>query len=223
LQSDVQMSLSGLFRPLLSVLQKPNHLRAFGLIALMMFSSFLVIPFISVYTVANVHIPEKQLALIYFAGGFATLFTSRFIGKIADKVGAKKMFIGLSLIAVISIFLTTHLQPGPIWMVLLVSTLFFIVVPARMIPSGVIVNAAADPHTRGTFLSLSGAIQSLVQGGASLVAAYIISRNSAGEILHYDIVGYLSIAFVLFSIVWVGFVRPFSVVLLSSASSRPNV
>jgi predicted MFS family arabinose efflux permease len=195
----------GLFKPLIAVLQVPAHLRAYALVALLLFSSFMVIPFISVYAVANVHIPEKQLSLIYLIGGAATFFTSRYVGKYTDKLGARKMFQIMSIVSIVSVLITTHLVPVPIWIVLLSSTLFFIVVPARMIPSMTMINAMAVPSTRGTFMSLLGAVQSTVQGLAALLATLIISRSSTGELEHYNWVGYCSVGFIAASLAWVAY------------------
>jgi predicted MFS family arabinose efflux permease len=195
----------GLFKPLIAVLKVPAHLKAYGLIALLLFSSFMVIPFISVYAVANIHIPEKQLSLIYLMGGAATFFTSRYVGKYTDKLGARKMFQIMSIVSIASVLITTHLVPVPIWIVLLSSTLFFIVVPARMIPSMTLINAMAVPATRGTFMSLLGAVQSTVQGCAALLATLIISRSSSGELLHYNWVGYCSVMFIVASLAWVAY------------------
>jgi predicted MFS family arabinose efflux permease len=195
----------GLFRPLIEVVKNPNHIKAYGLVALLLFSSFMVIPFISVYAVANIHIPEKQLSLIYLMGGAATFFTSRYVGKLTDQLGARKMFQIMSVVAIASVLITTHLVPVPIWVVLLSSTLFFIVVPARMIPSMTMINAMAVPHMRGTFMSLLGAVQSTVQGLAALLATLIISRSSTGELQHYHWVGYCSVAFIIASLAWVAY------------------
>jgi predicted MFS family arabinose efflux permease len=60
-----------------AVLRDANHLRALAFIALIMLSGFMVIPYITLYSVANVGIRQEDLYLIYLAGGCATFFTSR--------------------------------------------------------------------------------------------------------------------------------------------------
>jgi predicted MFS family arabinose efflux permease len=191
-----------LFGPLLAVVGYSQHLKAYGLMALVVASSFLVIPYISVYTVANVHLPAKQLSLVYLLGGIAALLASRFIGLGVDKLGPLTMFKLLSGLSIVSVFLTTHMVPAPIWLVLIVSTLFFIAVPSRMAPTMAMMAAVALPSMRGTFLSLNGALQSTMQGLAAFTAAMIISRNQAGEIEHFGIVGIVSIVLIIAGVLW---------------------
>ena len=75
-----------------AVFANRNHLNAFALTATLMFAGFSVIPFISPYMVANVGLAETDLPYLYFAGGLATLFTSRWIGRLSDRHGKKRMF-----------------------------------------------------------------------------------------------------------------------------------
>jgi predicted MFS family arabinose efflux permease len=63
------------------LLSNPLHIRAFGLTFLMLVSHMMVIPFISPVLVANHGIAPQQIAWIYMAGGAATFFTSRRIGR----------------------------------------------------------------------------------------------------------------------------------------------
>ncbi|MET0917614.1 MAG: MFS transporter [Burkholderiales bacterium] len=55
----------------------PNHRRAFALITVLMCSVFTIVPFIAAYNVANVGVAEVDLAVIYFAGGAASLVRGR--------------------------------------------------------------------------------------------------------------------------------------------------
>ncbi len=194
--------LAGLINPIKQVLTVAAHRRAYLLVILVVGSSFLVIPFISVYTVANVHLPAKQLSLVYFIGGAMALLASGLIGRLTDQIGTQKTFTYLNCAAIVSVLVTTNMVPAPLVVVLLVSTFFFIVVPTRMVPAMAMVNAAVTPQLRGTFMSLNSALQSTVQGVTALIAASIIGRNSANELERYGWVGALSALFVLMAIFW---------------------
>ena len=52
-----------------------------------MFGTFLVVPFISPYFVANVGVREEDLPWIYVGGGASALVTSPLIGRWADRSG----------------------------------------------------------------------------------------------------------------------------------------
>jgi predicted MFS family arabinose efflux permease len=199
LQASTKPSLMG---PIKQVLSISAHRRAYVLMALVTGSSFLVIPYISVYTVTNVHLPVDKLTFVYLIGGAAALVASRFIGQWTYKLGVQKMFRYLNFASVVSITLTTNLVPVPIAVVLLVSTLFFVVVPTRMVPSMTLVNAAAVPQLRGTFMSLNSALQSTVQGLAAFLAALIIGRDSQNEMVRYGWVGALAVVLCLVAVLW---------------------
>ncbi|MEO8170794.1 MAG: hypothetical protein ABI575_08015 [Oxalobacteraceae bacterium] len=163
-------------------------------VALLMMAGFTVIPYIALYTTANVGMPESFIAIIYLCGGAATFFTSRAIGALADRHGKIVLFRWIALASFIPLLITTHLTPVAWWLVLLNSTVFFILVPGRMIPGMALVSSAAHPQVRGTFMSLVSSVQMFSSGLASLLAGLIITRTPSGQIAHYDLVGYLAVA-----------------------------
>ena len=178
---------------MLAVLREANHLRALAFMALIMFSGFTVIPYITIYSVANVGIRQEDLYLIYLAGGTATFFTSRLIGRLADRHGKVRIYRLVALLSMAPLLIQTHLMPVPLWLMIVVSTLFFIFVPGRMVPAMALVTSAAQPRLRGTFLSITGATQQLASGVASYIGGLIIAQDAAGQILRYDLVGYLAV------------------------------
>lgn len=199
--------LAAVFAPLRAVLADPNHLRAFAFVTLLMLSSFTVIPFISAYNVLNVGVAEASLPWIYFAGGAATLVTSQRIGRWADRAGKPRVYRILALASFVPLFALTHLPPVPLWVVLVVNTVFFVIVPARMIPGMAIVTSAAQPALRGAFMSLNSAVQSLASGLGALLAGLIVTRSADGRLEHFDVVGWIAMAFALAGVWWVRRVR----------------
>ncbi len=63
------------------VFGEANHLRIFAFSALLVFSGFLVFPFMAPYLVTNVGVSEAQLPLVYLVAGIAALLTARLAGK----------------------------------------------------------------------------------------------------------------------------------------------
>jgi predicted MFS family arabinose efflux permease len=189
------------------VVRDGNHLRALMLTALIMFSGFTVIPYITIYLTANAGIAQADIPLIYLAGGCATLFTSRLIGRLADAYGKVRIYRLVALISLAPLFIQTHLMPVPLWLLLVCTTIFFIFVPGRMVPAMAIVTSAAQPNLRGTFLSMNGAVQSMASGVASFLGGAMISVNAAGNIVGYDRVGYLAMVATLAAMAFVGTIR----------------
>jgi predicted MFS family arabinose efflux permease len=182
-------------------------LRAYCFVALLMMAGFTVIPYIALYYTTNVGMTDQFITVIYLCGGAATFFTSRLIGKLADRHGKLRAFRWLALAAMLPMLVTTHLVPVPWWLVLINATAFFILVPGRMIPGMAMVTAAALPQVRGTFMSLSASVQMLASGFASLLAGLIITRNAAGQVEHFNIVGYIAVACGLLSLWLAGRLR----------------
>ncbi|TFV93209.1 MFS transporter [Algoriphagus kandeliae] len=182
------------------VTSNPNQMRAITLSVMMMFGQFMIIPFLSPYTVANVGFTELQLTYIYMAGGAFTIFTSPWVGKMSDKYGKLRIFTIFMTLNVIPIAIITHLGVTPIPFVLMVSTMFFVTSNGRYVPAAAIITGTAKPENRGSFLSFNSAIQQLATGLASLIAGMIIGENAAGQLTNYNIVGYLAIGFSLLCI-----------------------
>lgn len=170
-----------------------NQMKAISLTIMMMLGQFTIIPFISPYMVANVGFTEMQLTYIYMAGGAFTIFTSPWVGQLTDRHGKVKVFTIFMALNVIPIALITHLGPTAIVLVLMVTTLFFVTSNGRMVPAAALITGTARPENRGSFLSFNSAVQQLAAGLASFVAGLILAEGAGGELLHYNIVGYLAI------------------------------
>ena len=192
------------------VLASANHRRAFLLVALVMFAGFSVIPYLAPYMVQNVGLRESQLAVLYFFGGAATLFTSRWIGRQVDLHGKQRVFRIVAIASSVPIVISTHLPPVSLLVATLVSMLFMTIVSGRFVPLMALVNAAAEPGQRGSFLSLSGAVQQACAGLGSLAAGMIIGRGAAGELTRYGWVGWLAAGLTLVAVLWAPRVRSVS-------------
>lgn len=178
-----------------SILVQKNYLQAFSLTSALSFGIFGIIPFISPYFVKNVGFPEEELPLLYLVGGIFTIVTARVVGVLTDKVGSFQVFRALVFIAVIPILLLTNLPPVPIWMALIVSTLFTMFGSARFIPAMTLVSAVVKPEDRGTFMSLENAGRQISSGVAAQLGGIIIGATAVGELTNYNIVGIWAIAF----------------------------
>lgn len=189
-ENSIKHSLKTLFH----FFKNRSTLSALSLTFVMVLGQFALIPFISPYMVFNVGFSEKQLAWIYLCGGTASFIVSPLIGRIADKMGHKTVFIASAGLSIVPIFLITTLGKVSIPIALLVTTSFFIVVTGRIVPVMTIVSSAASPKNRGAFMSLNTCIQHIAAGLGSMISARIIFQQSNGELLHYPIAGFMAIA-----------------------------
>jgi predicted MFS family arabinose efflux permease len=191
-------------RQMLRVAIEPNHLRAMLLTCLVIFGGFTVIPYITLYTIANVGIASDEIPAIYFLGGAATLVTARLIGALADRFGKIIVFRMVAIGACIPVLLVTHLAEVSLILWLAITTLFFILVSGRMVPLLAIVGAAVKPQERGTFLSLNGTVQSMAMGLASMIGGLFITQTPDGVISGYGWVGLVAASFNVLAALWVG-------------------
>ena len=182
------------FSAMFEVLRDTNHLRALLFGALIIFAGFTVIPYITVFAVYNVGISQHDIPFVYFAGGAATLFTARLIGRWADASGKVEVYRIIAVAAMVPILVITHLDTEPLWVWLLCTTGFFVLVSGRFIPAMAVITSAAQPRLRGTFMSLNSTTQSLAMGLATTLGGFIITQDKAGLIVGYPIVGYIAVA-----------------------------
>jgi predicted MFS family arabinose efflux permease len=190
-----------------SVLSDANHQKALMLSASMMFASFTVIPYITIYMQTNRIMAPEQIPYIYLCGGVATLFWSRWVGIWTDRLGKLQTFRRMAVLSIIPLMLTTLMQPVPLVVALLVSTAFFLGMNGRMIPGMALLTSAADPQRRGTFMTLNGAVQSAAMGLASLVGGMLIQRDAQGQVTHYWLAGLAGVAATLLAYWLAGRVR----------------
>lgn len=180
-------------RALGRVLAEPNHWTAFALSAMVMGASFVIIPYITLYGTANVGIAEADVPTIYLVGGVATFFTARLWGVLADRFGKRQVFQALALVAVVPMMTLTHLGPVPLWVMVIVTTGFFVFVSGRNVPGMALISAAARPELRGSFLSLNGSVQSAAMGVAALAGGLLISRDAHGHVAGYGNAGWVAL------------------------------
>lgn len=167
------------------VLADANHRRAFLFSALLMFTGFTVIPYITIFMQTNVGVLPGQIPVIYLCGGVVTLFTARLFGRMTDRYGKVVTFRWLAVAVAVPLLSVTLLRPAPLAVVLVATTLMFALMSGRMIPGMAIVTAAADPALRGTFMTLNASVQSGAMGLASLAGGMLIRRDAQGLVQNY--------------------------------------
>ena len=182
---------------------QPNHLRAFLLTFTMMVSHMMVIPFIAPTLVANHGVRPDQLAWIYMVGGAATFFTSRTIGRLADRYGKRLMFCVMGTISIAPILFLTHLPNLSYVAILAFFPIFMIALSGRMIPMQALLTTVPDPARRGAFMSLNSATQSLGTGCGAWLGGLMLSSTADGHIAGYGTIGWVAVAIAVFGLFWV--------------------
>ena len=178
-------TLRAIFRPL-------HHWHAFALTSALAFAGFTVIPFISPALVGNVGFRDDQLQYVYLTGGLASVVTSPWIGRLADRFTPVRVFSVVAAISIIPILLVTQLGPVGMPTALSVTVLFIIFVSGRFVPSSTLIANCIEPRLRGSFMSFNAAVMSGASGAAALVAGCVVVKSGEGHLLHYERVGWLA-------------------------------
>jgi predicted MFS family arabinose efflux permease len=181
----------------------PNHLRAFLLTFVVMASHMMVIPFISPSLVANHGVKPAQLAWLYMAGGAATFFTSRAIGRLSDRYGRRRTFVVLGILSMFPVLAITHLPDIPYLGMLLFFPVFMVLLSGRMIPMQALITTVPEARERGAFLSLNSATQSLATGCGAWFGGLLLSSGANGQIVGYGLNGLIAVCVAAFGIVWI--------------------
>lgn len=190
-------------KTLSNIITDSNQIHALTAGFVLILAHFMIIPFISPYIIRNVGLSQKEIALQFFLGGVATLFTSPIVGRLTDSKGVMKVFTTLMLISFIPTVLITNLPPVHVAVALTFTTLFFVFASGRMIAPNTIITAAAPQANRGSFMSLKSSLQQLAIGISGLISGQIIFINKDGIYENYHWVGILSILFGLASLFFV--------------------
>jgi len=125
--------LSEVLPSLWRLFSNARHLNAFAFTFTMMASQMMVIPFISPVLVANHGVAPAQLSWIYMAGGAATFFTSRVVGRLADRYGNKRVFRIAVILSAFPILFVTHMPVLPFILIVLFFPFFMVTVSGRII------------------------------------------------------------------------------------------
>ncbi len=179
---------------LLATISKPLYVRAYISTVLLATGGFMLMPFGSAFSINNLGLTLDQLPIIYGITGAFSILTGPIIGKLVDKFGQFKIFMGGSILAMITVLVYTNLSITPVWIVVVISVVMFTGISARMISSGALISTIATIADRGAFMSINSSIQQISGGVATFIAGLIIYQSPDGHLNRYPIMGLTVIA-----------------------------
>ncbi len=177
LNDHVSLQTGSTIESLREVFRSKNQLKALLFMLVLILGHFMIIPFLAAYMEKNVGILEDDLFYIYLFGGVTAMFSGTITGKLSDKIGKQKVFIVGVLLTIIPIYLITQMEPSPLYYVLIVTTLFFILNTIRVVPGMALIVGAAEPKTRGVFMGVRSAVQMFASSLASIIAGFIVQMD----------------------------------------------
>jgi MFS transporter, DHA1 family, inner membrane transport protein len=169
-----------------------NQRNALLLSFVLILGHFIIIPFIAMYMIRNVGVPEDQIFLIYLVGGIISVITGPMVGKLTDRIGAKKVFTFFVFAATIPVALITNLPPVESWVAFACTGLFFLFVSGRMIPVTTLISSVVTPQERGSFESLRASIIQLGSALSAIIGGLIVNEKGL-KVENYSLAGLVSI------------------------------
>jgi MFS transporter, DHA1 family, inner membrane transport protein len=186
------------FHVLLNVVQSRKQSLALVFSALVMMGHFLIIPFINPYLEFNKNYSRDITPLIYFFGGIASFGSAIFLGRFSDKVGKLKIFSWAVFISFGMVWIITNLPSLlPFSVVLIFFAIWFVVATGRAVTAQAMISNVVKQEQRGSFMTFNSSVQQLGTGIASLLAGFIVTKDSTGKLYRYEWVGYISIVVLL--------------------------
>ncbi|WNG14933.1 myxochelin export MFS transporter MxcK [Cystobacter fuscus] len=156
------------------------------------FSGFLLIPYLSPYMVGNLGLQLSDLSWVYLAGGAATLFSSRWIGRLADRFGPARVLGGLLVGTVGPHLLFTHLSAAPLPGVAAVFVLFMVLTSGRAIPTLALVASRVPPALRGRYMAVNMAASDGASGAGAWVGGLLLTVMPDGALAGFGRVGWIA-------------------------------
>jgi predicted MFS family arabinose efflux permease len=181
-------------RHLAHTLSMPRYLQGFATTALLSTGGFLLMPYMSAFTVHNVGISLERSPLIYMVSGVCSIIAGPLIGRASDVFGKFLVFCLGCAATIVMVVIYTHLGLTPISVVILVNSLMFVGVISRMISASALISAIPKPADRGSYMSISSSIQQISGGLAAVLGGLIVTESSSGALQHFDRVGYVVVA-----------------------------
>jgi MFS transporter, DHA1 family, inner membrane transport protein len=213
LRSHISTSLTkpSPFAVLTNIAKDNNQMRALVLSVIIMFGHFCTIPSLSPYLTLNVGMSVDNISLIYLVGGAITIFSARIVGRIADQKGKYLIFAICGTLFLIPVYLMTNLHAGAsLTMILFITSMFFLFANGRTITMQAMVSGVVNNEQRGGFTSINSSMIQLGSGAASFIGGLMVEKAANGTLLHYDLVGYMSMTFMILGIILAKYVQPIS-------------
>jgi len=188
------------FHAFWELLRDPNAGRALVFMCALVMGHITIIPLLAAYLVSNVGLPEDKLFLIYLVGGVSSALTASRFGKLADRRGHLRIYTLLIVVACVITLALSNAPRLPVGVVLLLSAGFFVFASGRFIPAQAIVSLAVPSKRRGAFMSLSSCTRDLTTGFTTSLGGWIVTKAPSGQLMHYNLLGWIAVGVSLFSL-----------------------
>lgn len=180
---------SSAFGKMLKTVSDSRYLQVFLATTLLATGGYMLMPFGTAFAVGNLGLTMEQLPLIYLVTGIFSMIAGPLIGKMADRIGAFKIFAAGSALTIALVLVYTNLGITPLWLVIALNAVLFIGVTSRIISTSALTTAVPDAADRGAFMGINSSVAQMSGGIAAAIAGMIVVKTETGYLEHYPILG----------------------------------
>ena len=192
---------------LLQTVTNSYYIQGFVTTCLLSVGGFMLMPFMSVFMVSNVGIGLNQLPLVYMVMGVFSIPAGPLIGRAADAFGKLQVFAFGCVVTGIMVVTYTHLHQTPFWEVCVIMVLLQISIFSRMISAQALMSGLPRSTDRGAYMSISSSLQQVAGGVAAVVSGLVAKQAPTGELLNYDILGYVLVVTTTLTLIMMYFIN----------------
>jgi predicted MFS family arabinose efflux permease len=192
---------------LMQTVSNRSYLQGFATTTLLSVGGFMLMPFMSAFTVHNVGVPLAKLPLVYVIVGLFAVVAGPLIGRASDRFGKFNVFSFGCAVTIAMVIIYTHLGISPLWLLIGVLVILQVGIFSRMISASALMSALPAPADRGAYMSISSSIQQMAGGLAAVVAGMIVVEGADGVLIHFDRVGYVLVGTTLLTLCMMYFIN----------------
>lgn len=195
------------FNHLIRTISTPRYIRGFAATTLLATGGWMLMPFASAFSTGNLGLRLEELPTLYMVSGITAMIAGPVVGKLADQFGKYRVFLFGSTIGLGIVFFYTRLGVTPMWQVMILNSVLFAVITARIVSASALMSAVPTPQDRGAFMSVSSAFQQISGGIASTIAGAIVLQMPDGRLANYDTLGVVVVCAMAVTIVMMYFIH----------------
>jgi predicted MFS family arabinose efflux permease len=186
---------------LLNTVANPNYMIGFSALTFITIGAFILQPFSTVFIVNNLGVSLNLIPLVFLVSGIVGMVAAPLSGHFADVVGKYRLFFIANIVSASVIICYTNLRNSPFWFVLLLNCIIAISISGRMTATMALISTVPAPEDRGSFNSVTVSIQQLAGAIAAWVAGLVIVQSPTGVIRNMNILGWIVVVALIFSVV----------------------
>jgi predicted MFS family arabinose efflux permease len=192
---------------LIQTVSNRSYLQGFATTTLLSVGGFMLMPFMSAFTVHNVGVPLAKLPLVYVIVGLFAVVAGPLIGRASDRFGKFNVFSFGCAVTIAMVVIYTHLGISPLWVLIGVLVILQVGIFSRMISASALMSGLPAPADRGAYMSISSSIQQMAGGLAAVVSGMIVVEGADGVLIHFDRVGYVLVGTTLLTLCMMYFIN----------------